>query len=125
MLESRLEAVERELIRLNKTLQDLITIYVDAQAGGLLQGIPKADNYLPEFIKQRDKLAKHKGKQTLTSMRELIDYAVQVLSVHTVESIISTYLKADETPCTCLADVHPTMYESLYHEINEHLPDEI
>ena len=125
MLESRLEAVERELIRLNKTLQDLITIYVDAQAGGLLQGIPKADSYLPEFIKQRDKLAKRKGKQTITSMREMIDFAVQVLSVQTVLNVINNFNTKEGLPAQCLADIQLQDYQALYNQLQERIPDEI
>ena len=125
MIEDRLEAVERELIRLNKTLQDLITIYVDSQAGNLLANIPKADHYLPEFIKQRDAVMKKRGKQTLTTVRRTVDLAVQVLGVHTVELVMNNYTTSDSKGVTCLADLQPEDYNSLHAELIERLPSDL
>ena len=125
MLEDRLEAVERELIRLNKTLQDLITIYVDSQAGNLLANIPKADHYLPEFIKQRDAVMKKRGKQTITTLRETVDFAVQVLGVHTVELVLNNYTGAGGEGCRSLSEVMAEDYNSLHAELIERLPDDL
>ncbi len=108
MIENRLEAVERSLIRLNKTLQELITLYVDTQTNPLLGDLPKNAGFKPTIIKDRDKrrAAKQAVSYTLQELRSIVDDAMSVLGTETVEH----HLRAHEA--TCLAELPEAYYYS-------------
>ncbi len=108
MLEDRIEAVERSLIRLNKTLQELISLYVDTQTNPLLGDLPKNSGYVPTIIKDRDarRNAKHAVSYTLSEVRSIMESAMKVLDTPTIEAHLNNH------DATCLADMPEQQFYS-------------
>lgn len=110
MLEDRLESVERQLIRLTKTLQDLITMYVETNADSILSGMPKHSKYVPKFVKDRDK----NMAVDLPDVRHVTEVAITIFGSDSVSEMLTMYLTKGGTAVTCLADLQKSDYKSFY-----------
>jgi len=116
-IEDRLEAVERNLIRLNKTLQELISLYTDTQINPLLGDLPKASGFVPKIIKDRDarRNAKHKVTYSLHELRAIMEDAMSTLGNETVQHHLNTH------EASCLADLPEQHYYSFAQSLLDDL----
>ena len=107
-LEERLEALERSMIMLNKTLNELISLYVDVQTNPLIGDLPKNVGFVPTIIKDRNarRAAKQQTHYTLPQMRSIMTAALKIFDIPTMEALLSVH------NATCLADMPEDQYYS-------------
>ena len=110
MLEDRLESVERQLIRLTKTLQDLITMYVETNTDSILRGMPKHSTYVPQFVKDRDA----KLPVSIQDIRHITEAAIAIFGSDSVSEMLTMYSTNKGDAVTCLAELQKSDYKSFY-----------
>ncbi len=93
MIEERLEAVERELMRLIKTLQELIELYIDTNTNPILGDMPKNTGFIPTIVK--DRIKRNKQRKLINfeihEVREITSKGISVLGSNQLEKILNTY----------------------------------
>ncbi len=110
MLEDRLESVERQLIRLTKTLQDLITMYVESNTDSILSGLPKHSGYIPQFIKERD----NNLPVTLQDVQLLVEPAITVFGADSVREMLTQFSTKNGEAVTALSQLKKSDYPECY-----------
>lgn len=110
MLEDRLEAVERQLIRLTKTLQDLITMYVETNEESILSGMPRHSKYIPKFVKDRD----NKLPVSIQDVQHVTEVSIKVFGTDSVSEMLTMFTSRKGDAVTCLAELQKTDYKNFY-----------
>ncbi len=92
-IEQSLERVERELIRLTKTMQELVSLYVDTNANPILGDLPEISGFVPTLVKDRAKRAHQRDaiSYELHEVRSIVNDAINILGSVTVESHLAAY----------------------------------
>ena len=93
MIEQRLESLEREIIRLNITMQELITLYLDTQSNPILGDLPKNQDFVPSIVKSRNKRASQQDaiQYSITQVRDITNEGIEILGEHYIRSLLSAY----------------------------------
>jgi len=106
--EDRLESLERSILLLNDSMQELIKLYIETQTNPILGDLQIPEGFEPKIVKDRNARARLSGQQhwSLYELRELTEALIDTRGKQFTSRILGRY-----NSCT-LAELSVSDYPS-------------